>query len=92
MLSNEPLEAEQSSSSSFTSYQYPLLIALSARTLDNARLAAAVGIARENRGSHDHGPIRASLNVAAHTSMMHNNHRHAPSNHLKSCILMTSRK
>lgn len=54
---------------------------------DSARFAAAVGIARENSGSHDHGPIKASLNVAPQTFAMHSNHRHAPSSHLGSCIL-----
>ena len=83
------MEVEQSSSSSFTSYQYPLLRPLSLLNRVNARLAAAVGIARENNGSHDHGPIRASLKVAVQTFVMHSNHRHTHSNNLGGCILTT---
>lgn len=85
------MEAEQSSSSTLTSYQYPLLILVSVRNLDNASVTAAVGIARENNGSHDHGPTKAILKVVVRTSSMHSNHRHAPSNH-RSCILTTCQR
>lgn len=74
------------------SYQYPLLRPLSLRNRDNARLAAAVGIALENMGSHDHGPIRANLKVAVQTSATHSNHRHTPSNQVDSHILMDLRE
>lgn len=74
------------------SYQYPLLRVMSLRNRDNARFAATVGIARENIGSHDHGPIRASLKVAVQISEMHSNHSHEPSNHLGGRILDRQKK
>lgn len=88
---NQPLEVEQSSLSSFTSYQYPLLRSPSLRSRDSAKLAAAVGIALENIGSHAQGPTKASLKVAVRTSLIHNNQRQAPSKQVSS-ILMTCRK